>query len=122
MDISGYITLIAIGIAAGLLGGIFGLGGAIVIVPALVLFMGYSQHLAQGTALLMFVLPVGALAAFNYYKMGYTDVRAAAILGVTFFLSAYWGSKIAGLIPEELLKKAFAVLLLLIAVKIWFQK
>ena len=75
-----------IGIVSGILGGLLGLGGAIVIIPALVIFLGYSQQLAQGTALIMMVLPVGALAAYQYYQKGFIDIQAALILGLFFFV------------------------------------
>ena len=114
------IIVALIGIAAGLLGGILGLGGAIIIIPALVMILGFSQQMAQGTTLLMMVLPVGALAAWQYYKAGNADVKTALILSVAFFVSGFFGAKLANHIPQELLKKAFAVLLILIAVKMLF--
>ncbi len=118
-----HVTLIAlIGAAAGLLGGMLGLGGAIIIIPALVMFVGYSQQMAQGTALIMMVLPVGALAAFQYYQKGFVDVKAALILAVFFFAGAFFGAKLATQIPQDILKKTFAIMLVSIAVKMWFQK
>lgn len=117
------ITLIAlIGAAAGLLGGLFGLGGAVIIIPALILFLGYSQQMAQGTALMMLVFPVGALAAFQYYQKGYVDIKAALIMAVFFFVGGYFGAKFATQLPQGILQKAFAVMLVGIAVKMWFQK
>lgn len=120
MDWQQPIVVALIGIAAGLLGGILGLGGAIIIIPALVMILGFSQQMAQGTTLLMMVLPVGALAAWQYYKAGNADVKTALILSVAFFVSGFFGAKFANHIPQELLKKAFAVLLILIAVKMLF--
>ncbi|MEO9004456.1 MAG: sulfite exporter TauE/SafE family protein [Ginsengibacter sp.] len=114
------IIIALIGILAGLLGGILGLGGAIIIIPALVMLLGFSQQMAQGTTLLMLVLPVGALAAWQYYKAGNADIKTAAILAVTFFVSGYFGAKMANSVPEEILKKLFAVLLIVIAVKMLF--
>lgn len=111
-----------IGLAAGLLGGMFGLGGAIIIIPALVMILGYSQQMAQGTTLMMMVLPVGALAAFQYYQKGFVDVKAALILAAFFFVGGYFGAKFATQIPQDVLKKTFAVLLVGIAIKMWFQK
>ena len=99
-----------------------GLGGAIIIIPALVMFVGYSQQMAQGTALIMMVLPVGALAAFQYYQKGFVDVKAALILAVFFFAGAFFGAKLATQIPQDILKKTFAIMLVSIAVKMWFQK
>lgn len=109
-----------IGLLAGVLSGLLGLGGAIVIIPALVMFLGYSQQMAQGTTLLMMVLPVGALAAWQYYQQGFVELKTALILAATFFVGGYFGAKFAMHIPQEIMKKVFAVVLLLIAAKMWF--
>ncbi len=114
------IIVAVIGIVAGVLSGVLGLGGAIVIIPALVMILGFTQQMAQGTTLLMMVMPVGALAAWQYYKAGNVDVRTALILGVTFFVGGYVGAKVANQIPQEALKKIFAVLLIAIALKMLF--
>ncbi|MBL0049205.1 MAG: sulfite exporter TauE/SafE family protein [Bacteroidetes bacterium] len=117
------ITLIAlIGAIAGIFGGLLGLGGAIIIIPALVLFMGYSQQLAQGTTLMMMVFPVGALAALQYYNNGQVNVKAAILLAVFFFIGGFFGAKFATQLPQEVLKKIFALLLAGIALNMWFQK
>ena len=122
MQTQNFITLALIGIAGGLLSGLLGLGGAIIIIPALVMLMGFSQEMAQGTTLMMMVLPVGALAAFQYYQKGFVDIKAALIMAVFFFVSGYFGAKFATQIPQEILKKSFAVMLVTIAIKIWIQK
>jgi uncharacterized protein len=109
-----------IGLAAGLLSGLLGIGGAIIIIPALVMALGYSQQLAQGTTLVMMVLPVGALAAWQYYQNGYVDMKVALIMALFFFIGGYFGAKFAVHIPQLMLKKAFAVLLILIAAKMLF--
>ncbi|TND10580.1 MAG: hypothetical protein FD123_222 [Bacteroidetes bacterium] len=114
------LIIITIGFVAGMLGGILGLGGAIVIIPALVMLLGYSQQAAQGTTLLMLTLPVGALAAWQYYKAGQVEIKTALILAGTFFIGGFFGAKLANLVPQEILKKGFAVLLVLIAVKMLF--
>lgn len=114
------IIIALIGLTAGILGGMLGLGGAIIIIPAMVMLLGYSQQLAQGTALLMMVLPVGGLAAFQYYQKGYVDIKAALILGLFFFIGGYFGAKFATQIPSEILKKAFALFLILLGVKLLF--
>lgn len=116
------LIIIVIGIAAGLLSGVLGLGGAIIIIPALVFILGYSQQMAQGTTLLMMVLPVGALAAWEYHKAGNINLQAALVMAVAFFISGYFGAKFANYVPQDLLKKAFAVLLILIALKMLFEK
>jgi hypothetical protein len=115
-----YALLILIGVAAGLLGGLLGIGGAVIIIPALVLLLGYSQYDAQGTTLLMLVMPVSSLAAWQYYKGGHVDVTAAVILGLMFLVGGYAGAKLAPHVPVELLKKAFAIILIVIAVKLLF--
>ncbi len=122
MELQNAVLIALIGVTAGLLGGMFGLGGAIIIIPALVMILGYSQQMAQGTALIMMVLPVGALAAFQYYQKGFVDVKAALILAAFFFIGGYFGAKFATVIPQNILKKTFAVLLVGIAIKMWFQK
>lgn len=122
MDWQQIALIAAIGAVAGILGGMLGLGGAVVIIPAMVMLLGYSQQMAQGTTLLMMVFPVGALAAFQYYQKGFVDVKAALIMALFFFVGGYVGAKFATQIPQEILKKVFAVLLVGIAVKMWFQK
>ena len=115
-----FLIIASIGIISGILGGLLGLGGAIIIIPALAIFLGYSQQMAQGTALIMMVLPVGALAAYQYYQKGFVDIKASLILAAFFFISGYFGAKFATQIPELFMKRIFAVLLVGIAVKMWF--
>ncbi len=114
------VAIATIGLAAGILSGMLGLGGAIIIIPALVVVLGYSQQSAQGTALMMMVLPVGALAAFQYYQNGFVDMKVALVMAVFFFIGGYFGAKFASHIPQEMLKKIFALVLVVIAVKMWF--
>ena len=122
MQLNNAAIIALLGTAAGLLGGLLGLGGAIIIIPGLVLMLGYSQQMAQGTALIMMVFPVGGLAAYQYYQEGFVDVKAALIMGAFFFVGGYFAAKFANQIPQDLLKKAFSIMLLFIAAKIWFQK
>ena len=118
MDLQNIIILALIGIASGLLSGTMGLGGAIIIIPALVMLLGFSQQMAQGTTLMMMVLPVGAMAAYHYHQQGFVDIKAALVMGTFFFIGGYYGAKMA--IPQDILKKVFAVLLIIIAVKMLF--
>jgi uncharacterized membrane protein YfcA len=111
-----------IGLVAGTLGGMLGLGGAIIIIPALVMILGYSQQMAQGTALMMMVLPVGALAAYQYHQKGFVDIYAALVMAVFFLVGGFVGAKFATQIPQDILKKGFSIMLIVIAVKMWFQK
>ncbi|WP_417428360.1 sulfite exporter TauE/SafE family protein [Halpernia sp.] len=112
--------VIIIGIVAGVLSGLLGIGGAVLIIPALVLLLGFSQQTAQGTTLLMMVPPIGALAAWQYYKEGTVDFKVAGILAVGFLVGGYFGGKFANQIPQATLKKIFAILLLAISLKMLF--
>ncbi len=111
-----------IGILAGILSGLVGIGGGVIMVPLLVLVLGFSQHQAQGTSLAVLVVPVTALAVYNYYKQGYIDWRYAAIIAVFFVVGGFFGSKIAIGLDQKMLKKIFGVILLLIAGKMLLEK
>jgi uncharacterized protein len=114
------ILLIIIGVAAGMLGGMVGIGGGLVIVPALVYFLAFSQHQAQGTSLGLLMLPVGILGVINYHKNGYVDARAVGLLAIGFIVGSYFGSKWALSLPQLTLKRVFAVFMILIALKMLF--
>lgn len=114
--------LLCIGLAAGVLSGLVGVGGGIIIVPALVLFVGMTQVGAQGTSLAVLLLPVGIFAVFNYYKMGYVDIKSTLIIASTFLIGGLIGSKIAISIDQNLVKKIFGIFLLLVAFKMLFGK
>lgn len=120
MDIQTVLILAAVGICAGILSGLVGVGGGIIIVPALVFFLGFSQKMAQGTSLGILLLPIGILGVMQYYKQGYIDMRVVAIVSVAFLFGGYFGSKIALSLPEETVKKIFAVVMIIIAVKMLF--
>ena len=119
MDTQTILILFCIGIA-GMLSGIVGIGGGIIIVPALVFFLGFSQLKAQGTSLGILLLPVGILAVIQFYKQGYIDMKTVGIVACSFVVGGYLGSKIALALPQETVKKVFAVLLLLISIKMFF--
>lgn len=116
------LILLCIGILAGVLSGLVGVGGGIVIVPALVYFLGFSQHQAQGTTLFMFLLPIGILGAYNYYKAGNMDIKTALIICSTFIIGSYFGSKMANSMDQVTLKKLFGILTLIISLKLIFGK
>ncbi|MES2332779.1 MAG: sulfite exporter TauE/SafE family protein [Bacteroidota bacterium] len=120
MSLSVIILLILIGIAAGFLSGLVGIGGGVIIVPALVILLGFSQKLAQGTSLGILLLPVGILAVLQYYKQGYLNVNYVAIVSVAFVLGGFFGSKLALSLSDEKMKKIFAIVMLLIAIKMLF--
>lgn len=120
MDTQTILLLIVIGLCAGMLSGLVGIGGGVIIVPALVFFLAFSQKMAQGTSLGILLLPVGLLGAIQYYKQGYIDMRVVVIISLAFFLGSYFGSKIALSISQEALKKIFAILMIILAVKMLF--
>lgn len=123
MDIQFILIVILIGIAAGILGGLVGVGGGLIIVPGLVYFLGFSQHAAQGTSLGLIMLPVGILGVLHYYKQGHVDFKVVGILAIGFLIGSYFGSKVALSLSQEAVKKIFASLMILIAVKmIFFDK
>ena len=115
MDI---LALIIIGIAAGVLSGMFGVGGGIIIVPALGFFLGMTQHQAQGTSLGLMLLPIGILAAWNYYKTGNLNIKYGLIIAGAFVLGGYFGSKISLSLDQVLVKRIFGFLMLAVALKL----
>lgn len=120
MSINEVIVLICIGLAAGVFSGMFGIGGGLIMVPAMVFFMGMSHHAAQGTSLGVLVLPVAAVAAYNYYQQGALNPRFALIMAMSFMVGGYFGSKISLGIDEVLLKRLFGVLMLVMALRLIF--
>jgi len=122
MSTSVLLLLIVIGIITGFMAGMLGIGGAIIMIPALVFFLGLTQQMAQGTSLAVMLPPIGIIAAYNYYKAGQVNLTFAMILAATFLIGSYFGSKLAINIPQPVLKKIFGVLLLLVAVKMLFSK
>jgi len=122
MNFSIFLLLATIGLAAGMLSGVAGVGGGVIVIPALIFFIGMSQFEAQGTSLAMMIPPIGALAAFNYYKDGYINWKYALILAIFFFVGGWLGSKIVLHIPQNTVKKGFAIFLIFVAVKMLFSK
>lgn len=120
MDTQLILIVILVGIAAGMLGGLVGIGGGIIIVPALVYFLGFSQKTAQGTSLGLIMLPVGILGVLQYYKQGHVDFKVVGVLAIGFLIGSFFGSKISLGLSQETVKKTFAVLMILIAVKMLF--
>ena len=118
------IILIVIGLFAGILSGMIGVGGGIIIVPALIYFLGLSQLNAQGTSIALMLPPIGILAAMNYYKAGALNVKYAIIISLAFIVGGYLGSKLSiTYISEEHMKKIFGTILLFVSLKmIFFSK
>jgi len=117
MDTNTILLLILIGLFAGTMSGLVGIGGGVVIVPCLVLILGYTQHQAQGTSLGLLLLPVGVLAVINYYNTGNIDLRAVGIMCLAFIAGGWLGSKIALSLPQDTVKKIFAIVLFYTAIK-----
>ena len=112
------LILLIIGLAAGLVSGVLGIGGGIIVIPMLVGFLGYTQKDAQGTSLGLLLLPIGIFAVINYYKAGHVNLKAVGIMVVTFVIGSYLSSLYAITLPEGILKKVFAVFLILYALKL----
>ncbi|MBC5836158.1 sulfite exporter TauE/SafE family protein [Flavobacterium sp. F372] len=122
MTIQIILSLILIGILAGVLSGLVGVGGGIIMVPLLVMFFSFNQHQAQGTSLAVLAVPVTAVAVFNYYKEGQLNLKYAAIIAVFFVVGSIVGSKFALTLDQKILKKIFAVVLVLVAGKMLLEK
>lgn len=113
--------LLAIGLVAGLLSGLVGIGGGIIIVPVLV-YLGFTQHAAQGTVLATFLIPIGILGVMQYYQAGHVSIKTALIIATTFIIGSYFGSKLAISVNQEMLRKIFGGVLLFLAIKMLFGK
>jgi uncharacterized protein len=116
-----HLTLIAIGLVAGVLSGMFGIGGGLIIVPALLLLVKMEQFSALGTSLAALIPPVGLLGAFEYYRNGHINIKYAAIIAAGLFIGAYFGARITLGMSPEVVKKIYAVFLLCVAARmlIW---
>jgi uncharacterized membrane protein YfcA len=119
MNIFLYLLL---GLVAGTFSGLIGIGGAIIIIPALVFLFDMSQHTAQGTTLALMVPPIGLLAAWIYYKQGYVDLKIAGLICLGFFIGGLAGAQLATKIPDEILRKIFGVVLMAASLKMIFFK
>ena len=122
METTTALILILIGLMAGVFGGIFGIGGAIIMIPAMVYFLGVDQHTAQGTSLAVMLPPIGLFAAYNYYKAGQVNLWYAVIIAVSFMIGGYFGSKIGLNLPEQIMKKVFGIFLIIMALRLIFTK
>ncbi len=117
-----FLLYILVGLAAGTLSGLIGIGGGIIVVPALVILFSMTQHTAQGTTLAMMLPPIGLLAALEYYKKGFVDFKIAGLLCIGFVIGGLIGAKLAIGIPEQVLKKMFGIFLLIVSLKMIFFK
>jgi len=113
---------VVLGLVAGILSGLLGIGGGIIIIPVMVLLFGMSQHLAQGTTLALMVPPIGLLAAWVYYKQGFVDLKMAAFVCLGFFVGGLIGAQFVTGIPDTILKKIFGAVLLVVSLRMILGK
>lgn len=118
----GILSYLLLGLVAGILSGLIGVGGGVIIIPVLVFLFGLSQHQAQGTTLALLVPPIGLLAAWEYYKEGYVDLKIAGLICAGFFFGGLLGAKLATGLSSRMLEKVFGVALLPISIKMIFSK
>jgi uncharacterized protein len=114
-------VFLAIGLSAGVLSGLFGIGGGILIIPSLIFFAQFHTKLAIGTSLGAMLLPVGLLGAYAYYQDGNLNIRASLLIGLGLFLGAYGGAKLAQAISGPTVQRMFAVFIVLMAIRLWVQ-
>jgi len=122
MTLTTLLLLIIIGLCAGILSGLIGIGGGIIMVPMFVIFLGITQHNAQGLSLAVMLPPVTFLAVYNYHKGGDIDWKIALVISVMFIIGGYFGSKLALQLDQRILKKIFGGLMLIVALKLLFSK
>ncbi len=122
MNATVIIALIVIGLLAGILSGIMGVGGGVVMIPLMILLLGFNQHQAQGTSLAVLAVPVTFLAAYNYYNAGFVNWKYAALIAVFFVIGGFAGSKLAVNLDQKTLKRIFGGILLIISIKMLWGK
>jgi len=117
MSLLDALLYLLLGLAAGVISGLIGIGGGVIIVPALIYLFGMTQHQAQGTTLALLVPPIGLLAAWTYYKQGYVNLKIAAFVCLGFFIGGLFGARIATSLSAEALRRVFGVALLVLALR-----
>lgn len=122
MSVTTLIIILIIGAVTGVVAGMLGIGGAIIMIPALIYFLGFSQQMAQGTSLAVMLPPIGIMATYNYWKAGQVDLKVALLLAAMFLIGSFFGSKLALSIPQAALKKIFGILLMLVAARMLLWK
>ena len=122
MTINEFLILATIGLAAGVFSGMVGLGGGIIMIPCMVYILGMSQLSAQGTSLAVMLPPIGLMAVWKYYQAGHVDIWAACIMGVAFFIGGYFGGVLVVKINQDIVKKIFGVIVIIIGIKYLFEK
>ena len=122
MPVQTLLILLSIGLSAGALGGIFGIGGGLIMIPGLVLLLGIDQHTAIGTSLAVMLPPVGIAATYNYYKSGSVNLAYAVVIALAFIVGSFLSSKLALTLPEMTMRRIFAVFLVIMGVRMFFGK
>ncbi len=122
MPVQTLVILLGIGLAAGALGGIFGIGGGLIMIPGMVLLLGVDQHTAIGTSLAVMLPPIGIAATYNYYKSGSVNLAYAVIIALAFIVGSFLSSKLALTLPELTMRRIFAVFLVAMGVRMFFVK
>lgn len=115
------VVLLIVGVTAGIISGLAGVGGGIVMVPALVLILGVTQHEAQGTSTATLLFPIGILAAYNYSQQGYINWKFVGIMTLTFIIGSFIGSKVAISLDQRMLKRVFGLLMFISAIKMFYD-
>ena len=121
MTIQTVVLLVLIGVSAGIMSGFIGIGGGVIMVPAMVYLLGMNQHMAQGTSLLLMLPPIGILAVMNYYRAGQVNWTYGIIIAVAFVIGGYFGSKLSLKLSPALVKLIFGALMLYISVKMIYS-
>lgn len=111
-----------LGVVIGVISGLVGIGGGALLIPALLYFFHMSQHKAQGTSLATLLLPIGFFACWEYYKAGNVDLKLATVIAIGFAAGANFGGRWVQHVPDSILRKGFAVLLVLVAAQLFFQR
>ena len=122
MPMQTLLILLTIGLSAGALGGIFGIGGGLIMIPGLVLLLGIDQHTAIGTSLAVMLPPIGIAATYNYYKSGSVNLAYAVVIALAFIVGSFLSSKLALTLPEMTMRRIFAVFLVIMGVRMFFGK
>ena len=115
------LTFLVIGLLAGVLSGLFGIGGGILIIPALIFLAQFPTKLALGTSLGSLLLPVGLLGAYTYYQQGNLNIRASLLIALGLFFGAWAGARLAQSLSGGTLQRMFAVFILIMAVRLWLE-
>ena len=122
MDLTTILTLTCIGLLAGILSGVVGIGGGLIMIPLMMLLLGMDQLTAQGTSLAVMLPPIGILAAYNYYQSGNLKINYALIIAATFILGGYFGSKLALQVHPQILRKVFAFIMFVASIKFFLSR